>query len=335
MRTNILVIKLGALGDFVQAIGAFDAIRRHHGKARITLLTTHLYAAFAESLGLFDRVWVDSRPRSFQIGKWLALRSRLRNGGFKRVYDLQTSDRSSFYYQLFLPGPRPEWSGIARGCSHPHANPKRNQMYTIKRQAQQLRMAGIDKVFPPNLHKISANVDHFALPGRFALLAPGGAPHRPGKRWSAERYGDLAQHMVENGVTPLLLGTEIESSIMDQITKACPKAVNLANRTSFAAIVSLARRAELAVGNDSGPMHLIAAAGCRCIVLFSGESDPALCWPQSAVGVSILRRNDLRELATADVLASMGLQSSKDALTVDSIALNCLSQPAAFGQGPV
>ena len=41
---NILVIKLGALGDFVQAMGPAAATRAHHRDAEITLLTTAPYA---------------------------------------------------------------------------------------------------------------------------------------------------------------------------------------------------------------------------------------------------------------------------------------------------
>ena len=40
------------------------------------------------------------------------------------------------------------------------------------------------------------------------------------------------------------------------------------------------RRAEAALGNDTGPMHLIAALGCPALVLFSRESDPALSRPR-------------------------------------------------------
>ena len=40
MSQRILVIKLGALGDFIYALGPMAAIRRHHKDARITLLTT-------------------------------------------------------------------------------------------------------------------------------------------------------------------------------------------------------------------------------------------------------------------------------------------------------
>ena len=47
---HILVIKLGAQGDFVQAMGAFKAIRAHHGDARITLLTPAMAAGVTDTL---------------------------------------------------------------------------------------------------------------------------------------------------------------------------------------------------------------------------------------------------------------------------------------------
>ena len=48
---NILVIKLSALGDVVLSIGAFQAIRAHHARARIALLTTKPFARLAEASG--------------------------------------------------------------------------------------------------------------------------------------------------------------------------------------------------------------------------------------------------------------------------------------------
>ena len=48
---RILVVKLGALGDFVQALGPWAASRKHHAGSRITLLTTAPYAALAEHFG--------------------------------------------------------------------------------------------------------------------------------------------------------------------------------------------------------------------------------------------------------------------------------------------
>src|ERR1041384_3554415 len=118
-------------------------------------------------------------------------RRRLRSGAFSRVYDLQTSARSNWYFRL-LGSRQPEWSGIARGASHPHDNPARNSMHTLDRQEDQLRAAGISEVPPPDLDWARGNLERFCLSPRFVVLVPGGAPHRPEKRWPIERYAALA-----------------------------------------------------------------------------------------------------------------------------------------------
>jgi len=297
---RILVIKHGALGDFILAMGPFAAIRTHHPDAHITLLTTKPYAELAERSGWFDAVWNDERPRWHAPGAWLALRRRLRKGRFGRVYDLQTSDRSSAYLRLFPRGARPEWSGIAPSASHPHANPDRDAMHTVERQKEQLAMAGIAEVPPPDLSWLDADLSAFALPDRFVLLVPGGAPTRPAKRWPAERYAELAASLAADGVTPVILGTAAEAEAAAVIAAHCPEALNLLGRTGFAEIAALARRAEAAIGNDTGPMHLIAAAGCPSLVLFSSESDPALCAPRGPM-IRVLRKENLELLSQAEI----------------------------------
>ncbi len=75
---NILVIKLSALGDVVLSIGAFQAIRAHHPRAQIALLTTTPFARLAVASGCFDAVCIDERPPIRRPGRWLALARRLR-----------------------------------------------------------------------------------------------------------------------------------------------------------------------------------------------------------------------------------------------------------------
>jgi len=296
--SRILVIKLGALGDFVQAFAPFAAIRAHHPDAEITLLTTRPFAEMAVASPWFDHVWLDEKPRLWQLGKVAALRAKLRGGRFTRVYDLQTSDRSGWYFRLM--GAGVEWSGIAKGCSHPHANPRRDVMHTIDRQAEQLAMAGIESVPAPDLSWTEADLSRFGLPRPYALLCPGGAPHRPAKRWPAEYFGQLAQWLVERGITPVLLGTDKEKVEIDKIAAACPQARPLVGQTGFLDILGLGRQALVAVGNDTGPMHLVAASQAPSLVLFSAESDPALCAPRGRV--VILRQDDLADLPPATVM---------------------------------
>jgi len=301
---GVLVIKLGALGDFVQTIGPFAAIRRHHKDHPITLLTTKPFENIARASGLFDDVWTDGRPEGSDLSGWLRLRRRLLGGGFGRVYDLQTSDRSSFYFRMFWPGPKPEWSGIAKECSHPHANPDRDTMHTVERQAEQLEMAGISDVPPSDLSWAKADVSRFGLNGRYILLAPGGAQHRQAKRWPADCFAEVAVALVERDIAPVLLGSAAESDLMAGIKAKCSEAVDLSGQTSLLDLVELGRDAVAAIGNDTGPMHLIAAVGCKSVVLFSEDSDPALS-AQRGPAVTILRRQPLSGLSSQDVLEEL------------------------------
>jgi ADP-heptose:LPS heptosyltransferase len=304
--TRILVIKLGALGDFVQAMGPAAAIRAHHPGARITLLTTAPFAELAGRAPYFDEVWVDERPRLLAFRGVMALRRRLRAAGFARVYDLQTSDRSSFYYRLTGPGRRPEWSGIAAGVSHPHDNPVRDRMHTLDRQADQLRRAGIAEVPAPDVAWAATDVARLALPERFVILVPGGAAHRPEKRWPVERYGELAQRIAAAGMVPVVIGGPGEVPLGAAIAAACPAARDLTGGTSFGDIVGIARLARHAVGNDTGPMHLIVAGGCPATVLYSDASDPALTAPRGRA-VAVLRRSALAAVAVDEVAATLAI----------------------------
>lgn len=305
-KRPVLVVKHGGLGDFVQALGAMKAIRAHHMDARIVLLTTGAHAEMGRDAGWFDEVWIDDRPSLLAVGAWFKLGRRLRVEGFGRVYDLQTSRRTAAYFRFLMPRPRPEWCGVARGCSHPHDNPDRARLHTLDRLSEQLARAGIGFVPPADVSWMSANVSHLTPEGRFALLMPGGSAHRGAKRWPAESYAELAWRLRRADIRPLLIGAEAEARVATAIAAACPEALNLAGRTGFAEIVELARRAEMAVGNDTGPMHLAAAAACPTVALFSAASDPALCAPRGRA-VTVLRRARLDELSVDEVARAAGL----------------------------
>ena len=297
MSARVLVIKLAALGDFVQAFEPFAAIRAHHPAARITLLTTPAYAALAARSPWFDEVWADGRPGWADLGALWRLRGRLRRAGFGRVYDLQTSARSSRYRAL-LPR-RVEWSGIAPGASHPHANPQRDFMHTGERQREQLAMAGITAFPSPALDWLDAGIEGFALPARFALLIPGASPQRPGKRWPLARFAELPAAL---GLPCAVVGGKGEAGL----AAAIPGAIDLTGRTDFLQLAAICRRACLAVGNDTGPTHLAAAAGCPTVALFGPDSDPALCAPRGRA-VRVLRADPIGAIPVGEVAAAAAL----------------------------
>ena len=299
---NILVIRLSALGDVIQSFAPFAAIRAHHPDARITLLTTAPFAAMLARAPWFDSILVDPRPKAWDFAGLWRLSRMLRGYGF--VYDLQTSDRSSHYFRL---AGRPNWSGIARGCSHPHANPRRDFMHTRERQLEQLAMAGITAFPAPDLRWLSGQGATHNIPDNAVLLVPGAAPSRPRKRWPADRYAALATQLAARGHTPVLIGAAAEADITATIRAACPEAVDLIGKTTLPDIAALATRAKFAIGNDTGPMHLITAIGCPATVLFSADSDPDLTAPRGPNGEwpTVLRAPDLADLPMDRVAATL------------------------------
>ena len=296
-RQNILVVKLGAFGNVVLSLAAFAAIRHHHADARISVLTSQAYAGWLREFPYFDDVLVDPRPRWWDLRGLHRLGRTLADGQFARVYDLQTSARSSRYFRLFPAKRRPEWSGIAFGCALPDRDPRRNLLHDTVRQQGQLRQAGIT-VFPPaDLSWCRGDIARFALPTEFALLVPGSSPARPAKRWPAAHYQSLARHLTGKGIAPVVIGSASEQDLAARI----PAAIDLTGQTGFGDLADLARAARFAIGNDTGPMHLIATAGCAAITLFSAESNPSQCAP-SGRWTRILQRPDLADLALETVL---------------------------------
>ncbi len=303
---HILVIKLGALGDFVQALGPMAAIRRFHpqSQTRITLLTTAPFVEFARRSGYFDEILTDRRPKWFQTGGWIKLARQLRAGRFSRVYDLQNNDRTAFYLRLFSKVGRPEWVGAAPGASHRNTSPQRTAGKAFDGHVQTLALAGIREIGIDPMDWIADETARFDLPERFALLVSGCAPSHPEKRWPAASFATLAAHLAGQDITPVLIGTEADRNATSEIAAACPQARDLTGRTTLYDLPPLARKAAIAVGNDTGPMHLIGPAGCPSLVLFSGNSKPHRHAPLGAA-VHTLQVPDLKNLTCEDVLTRL------------------------------
>jgi len=294
MTQRILVIRLGALGDFVLSFGPFAAIKAMHPDATVTLLTTEPFAALAAKSPWFDRVLVDARPKFHDFrGLWHLIRQL---SGYDMVYDLQTSGRSNRYFWLAR---APNWSGIAPFSSHPHQARNRTRLHTIERQRDQLLVAGIREFPQPDLAWLAADISRFELPEHFALLIPGASPHRPEKRWPAEKFGELAVKLESAGLPTAIIGTNFEAEFAALIQQICPHARDLTGQTSIEDIAALAARAALVIGNDTGPTHLAAAIGAPCVVLFGGASNPDLTAPRGEV--TIVKAPDLRGLSVDQV----------------------------------
>ena len=300
-QERILVIKLGALGDFIQALGPMAAIRKTHPDAYITLLTTAPFEHFAKDCGYFNDIWIDEKPKLLNIRKWANMKKDLNAAGFTRIYDLQNNDRTSIYFKLLSGKNKPEWVGVAKGASHRNTSPDRTAGHAFDGHVQTLSLAGIKHIEIDELKWMKASISSYPLKDPYVLLIPGCAPSRPEKRWPTDKYGRLAKLLVSLGYQPVILGSKSEKPLADIISKICPENLDLTGQTSLAQIATLARNAAGAIGNDTGPMHLIAATSCPSLVLFSQHSNPARHAPKGK-NVNILQEDDLRNLKSEQVI---------------------------------
>jgi len=98
------------------------------------------------------------------------------------------------------------------------------------------------------------------------------------RRWGESKYAELAQRLIDDfGLRVALIGSGSDSRAGDDLIEAIDRddqmVANLAGKTSLRELASICSRAQLFVGNDSGPAHLAAAVGAPIVVL-SGADDP-------------------------------------------------------------
>lgn len=286
---RVLVIQLGGISTFIQALAAAKRIREEHVGARITLLTTEATKELAEKAPYFDAVEADGKPTEPQAITNLI--KRLRAAKYDVVYDLEGSSRTSNYFQGLRPWP-PKWSGPTPGASYAFVDPDRVHMHPLDRLAAQLEKAGLGaQPLMPELGWLRTTMrdaprllpDYFGIRGSYVLLFPRGSDAESNRRWPQEKYVDLAKRIADNGVTPVILGGTEERPIGAAIAKAEPRAKNLVTRPDLFQCIALAERASFAVGDDVELMHVAAAAGAPCLVFLSSTTKAAA--PRGRSGV--------------------------------------------------
>jgi ADP-heptose:LPS heptosyltransferase len=289
---RVLVIQLGGVAAFVQALAAVKRVREHHVGARITLLTTEATKELAEKAPYFDAVEADGRPTEPQA--ITALIKRLRSAKYEMVYDLEGSSRTSNYFQGLRPWP-PKWSGPVAGASHAYLEPERAQLHPLDRYVGQLAVAGLgNEPLIPDLGWLRSGLrdaprlqpDFFGIRGPYVLLLPRGSDAESNRRWPEAKYIELAQRIAGYGVTPVVIGGTEERPIGAAIAKAEPKAKNLVTRPDLFQTIGLAERASFAVGDDVELMQIAAAAGAPCLVFVTSTGRaPAQTVPRGRGGV--------------------------------------------------
>lgn len=291
---HVLVIRHSAFGDVVLSCPGFAAIRAHHQQDDITLLTTAPYAPLLRVSPWFDRVMIDSKPKWWDLAGVRRLRYQL--SGFDKVYDMQSSGRTGYYFTL---AGRPPWSGTARGCAYP-AGPGRENLHTWERQAQQLHRAGVPMdLRGADLSWIQADISGFNLPSRYIVLVPGSSAHREVKRLPVETFHELVPFL---NAPVVVVGAASEAPLAQEIG-----GIDLTGKSNFFQLASILRGAAFAIGNDTGPLHFAAALNVPCLALFSRESHPQTAAPRYPDGrrATVLQVPTLQELTVAQIRAHL------------------------------
>ena len=95
---KILVIKLGALGDFVLELGGMLKVRQLHPDAEITLMTNKAFLSIAQQTGVFDKYIIDNRVSWLDIKTQRNLLREVAGAGFELIYDFQCVSRTEKKY---------------------------------------------------------------------------------------------------------------------------------------------------------------------------------------------------------------------------------------------
>lgn len=131
---------------------------------------------------------------------------------------------------------------------------------------------------PQAATRIDALLDYYDI-GKtkpLAIVAPG--TNWDTKAWRKDGFAEVARHLLQKGLAVILIGSEGERALCEEVGKLAPGAVDLAGETTLPELAALIRRAALCVSNDSGPMHLAVALERPVIGLF-GPTDPIWAGP--------------------------------------------------------
>lgn len=274
---NILVIKLGALGDILLGMKAFQDIRVAHPDANITLLTMPAFAGLARQMPWFNAVIEDKRPSWWQWDEWKKLYHAVRSQNFDVVIDLQNKPRSRFYKPFFF-AKNVQWSSTASNSTFTRTT----FPLKIHRQQEllvQLRNAGIGDSGVLNVDWLAAPIADLNVQKPYVVFIPGCSPHLLHKRWPPSHYAKLAKTFADMGVGVVVVGTKADADSIAAIKAEADFIIDLSGRTSFAQLASLVRGAQGVVGNDTGPTFLAAMVGAPTLTLMSHHTDPVRSGP--------------------------------------------------------
>ena len=290
---KILVRATNWVGDAVMSIPALQAIRGRWPRAEIAILARPGVAELYRGQGYADRLLIfehDGRHR----GAWgrERLAAELRRERFDVAVLLQNAFEAAWIASRARIPVRVGYARDARGflltravdVPRPGELPAHEAYYYL----ELLRRAGwIERL--PAVEFIELRVDPGergraeeilrrtgARGGAFRVALAPGAAYGSAKCWLAERFAALAGRLVaEFDADVILFGTAAERSIAQRIVAAMRhRPVALVGETRAGELPALLAQCRLFIGNDSGAMHVAAAAGLPVVGIF-GPTDAA------------------------------------------------------------
>ncbi len=299
MPEKILIIKPSSLGDVATTLPLLCDLRRAHPHARIDWLLHPAFNALVQGHDAvsdilpFDRKKLGAwwyRPSAFSLLRRLL--TSLRDAQYDAVIDAQGLFRSAFLSRISSSPMRIGFADAREAAPIfytdkvwlPEGGKK---MLAVDRMRALGKALGTNTAAPAEfrLPLQSAAVEKAAalLPHDVVTLIPGARWNT--KRWPLDRFTQIAENLLAQGETLLLLGSPDEKTLCDQIVQAIENRkskieniLNLAGKTDLATMAALLARTRLLIANDSGPLHVAAALGTPAVALY-GPTNPAFVGP--------------------------------------------------------
>lgn len=266
--SNILIIKLGSLGDVVQISGALRDIREHHKNAKITILTTSKYLNLFRNCPYIDNCLEDERLPRYNIFYLLRLKKIVNSLNFTKVYDLQNSNRTNFY-KKFLFNIK-DWSSSKDIPENQYNNS------VLKRFDEQLRKSNIETRYTlkPDFSWAAERANNYKLntDKKYILFFPFCSKELVHKRWPyfPELINLIKQNHPQYELVVAPGPDEIEEAKSFNIMIALNENLPL----NFFELASLIKKSHLVIANDTGPAHMAAHLGARGFTLFGPHTTP-------------------------------------------------------------
>ena len=298
---KILVIKLGALGDFILTTGMMKAIRKAYPEAHITLLTGAAYQSLARKSGFFDDIEIDNRTHRLQ--DWIRICKKiLADQKWDMIFDLQISSRTrKKYYPIarFITKNPINWALWCKGGFTVKSSPQKMPFWWGKTTFSNLKLSSCDNSLDFCYGTYQGCQD---LPEKYVLLIPGCSAAHPYKRWPAKFYAQVAKVLAEKGIYSLVIGTNDERKEIQEICEITPKALNFCNKSKLLDIPDLAHRASAVIGNDTGPMHMAELTDTPCFTLYCDRTKQAAL---QRPNVTNFIGQNIQDISAEDVLTKL------------------------------